>query len=122
MGAHPAPPGVDHAVLRHPEPVPGVRRLPLHRSPAALPRWVRAMTDLPQPRAADHACPARRCRRRIPMHLLMCGPHWRMVPPDLQHAVQAAYSSGRGLGTLALLQAQAAAIAHVNEHLARGGH
>lgn len=79
------------------------------------------MTNLPQPPAADHACPARRCRRRIPMHLLMCGPHWRMVPPAIQHRVQAAYSSGRGLGTLPLLQAQAAAIAHVNEHLARGG-
>ena len=56
------------------------------------------------------------------MHLLMCGPHWRMVPPAIQHQVQAAYSSGRGLGTLPLLQAQAAAIAHVNDHLARGGH
>jgi len=62
-----------------------------------------------------HACPARRCPRvNLPDHLLMCGPHWRRVPPPLQRAVTLAYDRGRGLGTLALLAAQTDAIMAVN--------
>ena len=29
---------------------------------------------------ATHRCPAKRCTRQVPDHLLMCGQHWRMVP------------------------------------------
>lgn len=27
------------------------------------------------------------CERRIPLHLLLCGEHWRLVPPEQQLAV-----------------------------------
>jgi hypothetical protein len=61
-----------------------------------------------------HLCPARRCPREVPDHLLMCGIHWRQVPAPLQRAVNAAYDHGRGLGTLALAAAQTDAITAVN--------
>ena len=61
-----------------------------------------------------HLCPRRGCKREVPDHLLMCGVDWRLVPRDLQRAVTAAYDHGRGLGTLALLQAQTDAIRAVN--------
>jgi hypothetical protein len=61
-----------------------------------------------------HDCPGPRCTRRVPDRLLMCGPHWRLVPADLQRAVYAAYNHGRGVGSMELLTAQTAAIAAVN--------
>jgi hypothetical protein len=48
----------------------------------------------------------------------MCGIHWRLVPAPMQRAVNAAYDHGQGLGTLALLHAQEAAIRAVNERTA----
>jgi hypothetical protein len=63
-----------------------------------------------------HLCPARRCPRQVPMHLLMCGIHWRLVPRPLQRAVNSAYY-GPGLGSQALLAAQRAAIDAVNRRL-----
>lgn len=71
------------------------------------------------PDPTNHLCPAKRCPREVPDHLLMCGIHWRIVPPPLQRAVTAAYDHGRGLGTLALLAAQTDAIAAVNGSTAR---
>jgi hypothetical protein len=65
-----------------------------------------------------HPCPARLCPRDVPGHLLMCGIHWRLVPAPMQRAVNAAYDHGQGLGTLALLHAQEAAIRAVNERTA----
>jgi hypothetical protein len=61
-----------------------------------------------------HLCPARGCPREVPDHLLMCGIDWRLVPAPLQRAVYAAYDDGRGVGTLALFEAQRAAIEYVN--------
>ena len=67
---------------------------------------------------ATHACPARFCPRDVPLHLLMCGIHWRMVPAPMQRAVNAAYSpggvKGAGLGSAALRSAQMTAIRAVN--------
>jgi len=65
-----------------------------------------------------HACPARRCPRDVPDHLLMCGIHWRLVPAPMQRAVNLAYSpggiKGAGLGSAALRSAQMTAIRTVN--------
>ncbi|MBO0816563.1 MAG: hypothetical protein J2P30_15655 [Actinobacteria bacterium] len=71
-----------------------------------------------------HICPARGCPRRVPDHLLMCGIDWRRVPAPLQRAVYDAYDHGagmliNGLPGPALMRAQNAAIAAVNEQLAR---
>lgn len=68
---------------------------------------------------ATHPCPARLCPRSVPMHLLMCGIHWRMLPPAYQHAVNAAYRGGRGLGSPALVAAQRTAIRYVNDQIER---
>jgi hypothetical protein len=68
--------------------------------------------------AATHCCPVRRCTiTTLPPHLLMCGLHWRMVPPALRRHVTAAFDGGRGVGTLALFTAQAEAIVAVNDRL-----
>lgn len=64
-----------------------------------------------------HACPARRCPRDVPDHLLMCGIHWRLVPAPMQRAVNTAYARGAGLGTDALYSAQMTAIRAVNNRI-----
>jgi hypothetical protein len=61
-----------------------------------------------------HLCPARRCPRMVPDHLLMCGIHWRLVPGPLGRAVYTAYAGGDGIGSPELTAAQAAAIRAVN--------
>jgi hypothetical protein len=61
-----------------------------------------------------HLCPARRCPRMVPDHLLMCGIHWRLVPAPIARAVNAAYRGPESVGTPALIAAQSAAIRHVN--------
>ena len=65
----------------------------------------------------NHPCPIRRCPREVPEHLLMCGIHWRLVSSPLQGAVYSAYRHGEGRGSLALLQAQRAAIRFANERV-----
>lgn len=42
-----------------------------------------------------HVCHARSCNKKIPPKLLMCLPHWKMVPADLQRRVWAAYVPGQ---------------------------
>ncbi len=44
---------------------------------------------------SKHYCHARGCLKVIPPKLLMCPPHWRMVPPDLQAKVWATYRPGQ---------------------------
>jgi len=56
------------------------------------PRHVRAKGAEASP---AHRCHARGCRAPCPPERLMCGPHWRMVPADLQRAVWAAYRPGQ---------------------------
>lgn len=72
------------------------------------------MSD-PEP---THGCPT--CPRLgIPMHLLMCGRCWRLVPGPIQRAVNAAYDHEAGLGSLALLNAQRSAIRAVRDRMER---
>lgn len=67
---------------------------------------------------AMHACPVTGCPAApLPRAILMCPPHWRMVPKKLQRAVYAAYAGGRGLGTTVLHRAQDDAVAAVLAHL-----
>jgi hypothetical protein len=73
------------------------------------------MSD-PEP---THPCPATRCPREVPDHLLMCGIHWRMVQHSIQRAVNRAYDHGAGLGSAALRNAQRAAIRSVNDRIER---
>mgnify|MGYP001575070721 CR=1 FL=1 len=42
-----------------------------------------------------HLCHARGCTRAVPPKLLMCLPHWRLVPLPLQRAVWATYVPGQ---------------------------
>lgn len=61
-----------------------------------------------------HHCPARGCKRgQVPDDYLMCGPHWKLCPADLQRAVWAALRN-YGVGSMELFYAQADAIAAVN--------
>ena len=42
-----------------------------------------------------HTCHARGCGKNVPPRLLMCLPHWRMVPRDLQRAIWRVYVPGQ---------------------------
>ncbi len=35
----------------------------------------------------DHACAVDECTKPLPVHILMCRPHWRMVPKPMQRDV-----------------------------------
>jgi hypothetical protein len=69
----------------------------------------------------SHVCPVEHCILDVPNRFLMCGDHWHMVPIGLQRAVYAAYRRGEGVGTLALMDAQNAAVQAVNERLGYEG-
>ena len=45
---------------------------------------------------SKHTCAARNCDVVVPPSRLMCGRHWRMVPPGLQAAVWRHYRPGQG--------------------------
>lgn len=38
-----------------------------------------------------HLCPVPGCTVRVPRRFLMCNPHWRRVPPDIQKRVFAGW-------------------------------
>jgi hypothetical protein len=46
----------------------------------------------PQPK---HLCHAIGCARAVPPKMLMCLPHWRMVPRELQQEVWRTYRPGQ---------------------------
>ena len=46
----------------------------------------------------EHICHARGCNTPVPPKMLMCGPHWRMVPKTLQRRVWSAYNRGQEVG------------------------
>jgi len=65
-----------------------------------------------------HTCHARGCDRPVPPRMLMCLPHWRMVPPQFQARVWATYRRGQEVRkdpTPEYLEAAAWAIAAVAE-------
>jgi hypothetical protein len=72
-------------------------------------------------RPMTHLCPARRCPRMVPDHLLACGPHWRLVPSPLARAVYTAYARGDGIGSPELIAAQSAAIRAINRAIGETG-
>ena len=43
----------------------------------------------------EHLCHAKDCDEEVPPRMLMCYPHWRMVPKKLQAAVWDAYVPGQ---------------------------
>lgn len=42
-----------------------------------------------------HLCHAIGCERVVPPRMLMCAPHWRMVPLGMQRAVWRTYRPGQ---------------------------
>lgn len=65
-----------------------------------------------------HSCPATGCTRRVGQRMLMCRPHWFMVPKLLRDAVWEEYAGGLGAGSPAHRDAVLAATRAVNEKLA----
>jgi len=53
--------------------------------------------------------------------MLLCRPHWHMVPKPLRNAVWVTWAGGAGEGTLAHCQAIRAALRVVNRKLAEAG-
>ena len=45
-----------------------------------------------------HTCHARGCSTPVPPKMLMCLPHWRMVPTELQREVYRTYQPGQEHG------------------------
>ncbi len=66
-----------------------------------------------------HRCPAEDCTAMCADHMLMCRPHWYMVPRPQRGAVWDAYQNGAGIGTAELTKAQADAILAVNARIAQ---
>lgn len=60
-----------------------------------------------------HKCPAIRCPKMIRYHMLMCEPHWRMVPPATARAVWHEYHE-HGIGSAEHRAAITRAIVAVN--------
>jgi hypothetical protein len=65
----------------------------------------------------SHKCPATGCPQRVADHMLMCRPHWYMVPRELREPVWDAWQSGAGAGTEEHNDAIRAAVAAVNAKL-----
>lgn len=63
-------------------------------------------------------CPVHSCDHAVPLTLLMCPMHWRMVPGPIQAAVYRAWDNGLGAGTPQHNQARRAAIIAVERKLA----
>ena len=67
----------------------------------------------------SHDCPAQGCTRGVSPSMLLCRPHWYMVPKPLRDAVWAAWADGTGAGSPAHRAAISAAIDAVNRKLAQ---
>ena len=72
-------------------------------------------------RSGTHRCPAHGCVQLVPSHQLMCPGHWRMVSPNLQRRLYAAYDHGRGTLSDAHLEAIRLCEEDVNSKLANAG-
>lgn len=64
-----------------------------------------------------HKCPVDGCEAKVPHEILMCYPHWKQVPKDLQYHVNKTWRSG---DAAKYLEARAASVAAVNQKL-KGG-
>ncbi len=47
--------------------------------------------------AETHKCTVPACTRQIPVHRLMCRPHWYQVPKPLRDLIWATWRSGAGV-------------------------
>lgn len=64
-----------------------------------------------------HDCPAAACTRRLSPRMLMCRPHWFMVPKRLRDTVWLTWRNGLGAGSPGHADAIAAAVEAVNANL-----
>ena len=65
-----------------------------------------------------HLCHATGCSKAVPPRLLMCLPHWRMVPRPLQARIWATYRPGQEIDKQPsdeYMEAQRAAVRAVEE-------
>lgn len=62
------------------------------------------------------SCPVIHCGKRLKGSLVMCHPHWFMVPRPLRAAVRDAYDA-HGAGSPEHAEATTAAVAAVNERI-----
>jgi len=70
----------------------------------------------PPAKAPAHTCHAEGCTKTVPPRMLMCLPHWRMVPRELQRQVWDTYVPGQEVRkdpTREYLEAHRAAVAAV---------
>ncbi len=51
-----------------------------------------------------HACAASSCTKQLATHLLMCFPHWNMIPTPLQQTVWRTWKRGPPSAYLAARQ------------------
>jgi hypothetical protein len=68
--------------------------------------------------STSHECPAAGCTRNVGQHMLMCRPHWFMVPKPLRDDAWGAWAGGMGAGSPEHHDAIMAAIEAVNAKLA----
>lgn len=50
----------------------------------------------------DHACAVDDCTKPLPYHILMCRPHWRVVPKPMQRDVNSTWRRASRLSEVAL--------------------
>ena len=62
----------------------------------------------------EHHCHAIDCETPVPPRLLMCGPHWRMVPKRWKDAVWTAFRPGQEIDKMATREYLAAARGAIN--------
>ncbi|UUZ68046.1 hypothetical protein LP416_27665 [Polaromonas sp. P2-4] len=62
-----------------------------------------------------HTCSATGCQKQIPLNLLMCMTHWRMVPAPLQREVLATWRTRQRRGDPDSIAAHQAATAKAIE-------
>lgn len=58
-------------------------------------------------------CPVPHCETRIDESLVVCSPHWRLIPHSLRARVKDRYAGGAGVGTAAYREAVDAAVESV---------
>lgn len=64
-----------------------------------------------------HRCPIEGCTHQLPTHILMCKPHWAMVPKHVQQRVYKAWNGGAVQNIQDYLTAKNEAINSVHQAL-----
>lgn len=72
----------------------GARKIPLQSRAEFLSDEMDSLGQAALVRQPHH-CHARGCERAVPPKMLMCYPHWRMVPRLVQRKVWATYRDGQ---------------------------